>query len=351
MSSSPNRLVTAFPWLFDELDPEEVASFVEQLEPRQVAAGSTLIRHGEPCDTLYLLPEGAVAVSLGDGEHPIDLDEGDSLRLVGDLGVIRPGPASATVRAVEAMDGYALTHASLVELLSGAPSRPAARLLLRLAQRIALRVRDGSAVRFESDAVGHGHLRGLLGPTDVNLGELPTALSSMPRHGKGLGKRAPKDAEQRLIEMLRKEPELSMLGDTALVAIARTVEICSCEPGTVLIEQGAVADGAYYLLDGSAAVTARSEGSHFVVDRRLEPGHLFGQIAFLLAGERTATVEVSEPSTVAVFYSAAITWLVDGGAAGAPTGAHVLHWMAGELADDARAQNDRLLQAWSSRKA
>ncbi|MGE0193483.1 MAG: cyclic nucleotide-binding domain-containing protein [Planctomycetota bacterium] len=351
MSSNPNRLVTAFPWLFEDLEPEEVASFVEQLEPRHVAAGSTLIRHGQQSDTLYLLPDGAVSVSLGEGEHTIDLGEGDALRLVGDLGVIRPGRASATVRAVESMDGYALTHAGLVELLSGSPSRAASRLLLRLAQRIALRVRDGSAVRFEADAVGHGHLRGVLGPSEAHLGELPTALASMPRHGKGLGKRAPKDAEQRLIEMLRKERELAALGDTALQAIARSVEICSCEPGTVLIEQGAVADGAYYLLDGAAAVTARSEGSHFVVDRRIEPGHLFGQIAFLLAGERTATVEVTEPSTVAVFYSAAITWLVDGGASGAPTGAHVLHWMAGELADDARAQNERLLQAWSSRNA
>ncbi len=350
MTSTPaERLASAFPWLFAHLDDDDIAAFVARLEPRRFAAGDVLIRHGALSDTLYLLPEGGVEVSLGAADRVIDLSRGVTVKWVGELGMMRPGPSSATVRAIQATEAFALRHTALRDLLDGAPSKAAARLMLRLAQRIALRVREASAVKFETNEAGHAELQCLLGPSEARLGEIPTGLATMPHRGSNLGASAPRTAEKRLVEALRREPELAPLDPIALEALARSVYLCVCEKDTVLIEQGTVADGAYFLLDGSAVVTADRDGSDYAIDRVLQPGHLFGQIAFLLSGKRTATVRLAERATVAVFYSAAITWLEGSGAAGGRMGLRVLHWMAAELADDVRAQNERILAAWAAR--
>lgn len=347
MPNTTHRLTTAFPWLFDHLDGADVDAFVARLKARSFAAGEPLVTYGAVSDTLFLLPEGGVAVTLGSGAHPLGLGEDDGLQLVGDLGVMRPGPASATVTATRATEAFALPHRVLCDLISEAKSPVAARLLLRLAQRIALRIRQGSGVTFEKGAGGRTQLRGAFAPVDKLMGRIPTALASMPQRSASFGGKAPAGAEDRLRAMLLAEPELKALAGPVLDAIVRTVQIRACEPGTVLIEPGTKADGAYYLLDGEARVTSTVPGG-LGVDKPVKPGHLLGQIAFVLDGERSATVTVTKPSTVAVFYSAAMAYLVDGGAGGARAGAHFLHWIAAELADDARELNARILAAWEA---
>ena len=350
MTTASDRLTRAFPWLFDHLDADDVAAFAARLGRRSFAADEALVTYGTVSDTLFFLPEGGVRVSLGRAGHALGLDDEEGLRLVGDLGVMRPGPASATVAARRPTEAFLLTHAQLVASIEEADSPVTARLLLRLAQRIALRVRQGSRVSFEEGPGGQGHLHSAFAPVDDQMGRIPTQLATMPHKGAGFGGKAPRVAEARLRAMLRAEAELAALGDPMLDALVRTVEIRTCEPGTVLMEQGTRADGAYYLLDGEARVHSSGEdGADFAVDKAVGPGHLLGQIAFVLDGERTAHVTVSQRSTVAVFYSAAVAWLVDGGAAGARAGAHFLHWIAAELADDARELNARLLGAWDAR--
>ena len=55
--------------LFETLADDEVLALAGQLQERTVAAGTTIFRAGEPGDTLFLIQEGAVEISTGDGKQ------------------------------------------------------------------------------------------------------------------------------------------------------------------------------------------------------------------------------------------------------------------------------------------
>ena len=74
------------------------------------------------------------------------------------------------------------------------------------------------------------------------------------------------------------------------------VEQMACEPGEVLIEEGTPGNVVYVLSEGELAVSlGRRE-----VCRVAEPGALFGEMSALLGKCRTATVSVTQPSTLYV---------------------------------------------------
>ena len=63
---------------------------------KSVAAGSMLIREGEPTDALYIVLEGALAVSLEAGKEVAQLGSGE---VVGEMSFVDSRKPSATVKA------------------------------------------------------------------------------------------------------------------------------------------------------------------------------------------------------------------------------------------------------------
>src|SRR5215204_5198045 len=63
------------------------------------------------------------------------------------------------------------------------------------------------------------------------------------------------------------------------------------EPGQVLFTKGDTPDGMYVLLSGRCSASGEDEEQHFI-----EPGELFGELAPLGGGHRTATVTATEAS-------------------------------------------------------
>jgi CRP-like cAMP-binding protein len=65
------------------------------------------------------------------------------------------------------------------------------------------------------------------------------------------------------------------------------------EAGQVLFSKGDTPDGMYVLLSGRCSASGEDEQQHFI-----EPGELFGELAPLGGGHRTATVTATEASEV-----------------------------------------------------
>jgi CRP-like cAMP-binding protein len=101
-------------------------------------------------------------------------------------------------------------------------------------------------------------------------------------------------------DVARRFPNLARhCRDEDLTAIVARMTLRQLEPGEHLLEEGAVSDRVYFLLDGSLVVTlALAAGS--VEAGRFGPGTVFGEVALLDPGPATATVTASEPAAVLV---------------------------------------------------
>lgn len=341
-----DRLVAHHPQLVEGLDRRHVEALAGALASRSFTEGDVLLEHGRPAETLFLVPEGAVAISMGAAAHELLLGEPSAATLVGDVGLLDPGPSTATVRARRDFEALALSRSGLLALLDANPAA-AGRLLWRMAQGLALRLRESSAISMQRDEAGNGYVRSLIAPLADVYGRIPTNQGASALLGASLGEAGDAADQSRLVSLLQGERELVDCPPAYLAAIAKSMEIRRVPAGTMLVEQGTTLDGAYFLMDGLVRVEALHAGASFHVDRRMGGGSLLGLVSFLLDGRRTATVLVEEDATVALIYASVVTYLLDGAAAGAPAPARFLHWVAAQLAEDARALNEAILAAWT----
>ena len=91
------------------------------MERIDVPAGCQLLRYGEPADTLNLVWEGALQVSIGIGGQEISIGTVGPGHFVGIAAVIDPGPAVAHVSAAQPSTLLRLNHASLETLRANHP--------------------------------------------------------------------------------------------------------------------------------------------------------------------------------------------------------------------------------------
>lgn len=86
-------------WLAESMAPEVAAQVLGHFEPLALDAGAVLFRQGEPADALYLVQSGRLAavVKIGGQERAVrTINPGGA---VGEMGLFRATPRSATVRA------------------------------------------------------------------------------------------------------------------------------------------------------------------------------------------------------------------------------------------------------------
>ena len=73
------------------------------------------------------------------------------------------------------------------------------------------------------------------------------------------------------------------------------------EPGEVIFREGDPAAGAFLVESGTVTISTAGEDGHVVL-ATLGPGDLFGEIAVIASGRRTATVESLGPMVLASFF-------------------------------------------------
>jgi 4-hydroxymandelate oxidase len=83
------------------------------------------------------------------------------------------------------------------------------------------------------------------------------------------------------------------LGQATLAGLQSRGLVRRLDAGEVLFTRGDAPDGMYVLLSGRCSATGDGEEQHFI-----EPGELFGELAPLGGGRRTATVAATEASEV-----------------------------------------------------
>jgi CRP/FNR family transcriptional regulator, cyclic AMP receptor protein len=100
-------------------------------------------------------------------------------------------------------------------------------------------------------------------------------------------------------------PLFAGLDKAALGALAAVVSEAEAEPGEALATEGDFGYGLYAVESGTAEVTV--DGS---IVRTLGPGDVFGEIAVLASGRRTASVAASSPMRLIVLFNRDVWALV-----------------------------------------
>lgn len=138
---SAQAFTSQFPALALGLDPAELSALLDALEVEEVAAGETLITEGTPTDTLYLIWSGRLNVVLATPTTEMEIAELGAGDVLGEVSLIDPGPATATVRAEQGCVVLALSRERLEALWRDQP-RVAGRFLRFLALELAPRIRS-----------------------------------------------------------------------------------------------------------------------------------------------------------------------------------------------------------------
>jgi CRP-like cAMP-binding protein len=132
------EFTSLFPDLALGLDPPQLEALIGTLETEEVAPGETLITSGSPSDALYLVWDGALEIEVGAQGGPSSrVGPGE---VVGEVSLLDPGPATATVRSDSGCTVLVLRRARLEQLWAEHPTI-AGRFLAHLNRELAHRLR------------------------------------------------------------------------------------------------------------------------------------------------------------------------------------------------------------------
>ena len=149
-----------------------------------------------------------------------------------------------------------------------------------------------------------------------------------------------------LHDRLTSTAQFQELSPDEIDVLASAMELIEGEDGHTFIEEGTRGDGCFLIVDGAVRVSHERDGkAHAIQD--LQPGELFGLVALLDDGKRSATCTALGATTVAWLPSAAFTMLHEG------SPQLVLHFqklVVRQLAHDARGLNAALVRAMLSKE-
>lgn len=143
-------------FLFGQLNDDDVEWMLRAGTKRFVPVGGVLIEQGVPVDSVFILLEGRLAVSLRSRRGPErELARLNAGEIVGEMSFVDARPPSATVRAAEDSTVFALAKSALNAKLAtdqGFAARFYRALAIYLSTTVRERHRDlGSGVEIEAD--------------------------------------------------------------------------------------------------------------------------------------------------------------------------------------------------------
>ena len=221
------------------LDDDLLGRIAAVVQTETLGPGETLVTEGSIGADLYFVRDGTFVVTVRDGEAAAEVGRLGPGDVVGETQLIAGGRRTATVTALERCTVLGLPHAEFDALLAASePLREA------VAQVIRHRLRE-AALRVA----------------------LPHAVGS--------------DAE--LLDLLSER--------AAWVRLDR---------GEVLWEQGAAADGWYVLVSGELSMVVTEHGTSREAGT-IRRGEVFGEVALIRGGRRSATITAQRDSWLARF--------------------------------------------------
>jgi CRP/FNR family cyclic AMP-dependent transcriptional regulator len=121
--------------LFESLAPGDLAALSSRLEEVRFEAGDTIFQEGEPGGKLFVIQEGSVDISFGQGKEMVRLANLVPGQYFGELSLFDGEPRSATARAARACLLLALDRKDFTEFTSKHPQATVA-VMGELAQRL-----------------------------------------------------------------------------------------------------------------------------------------------------------------------------------------------------------------------
>jgi len=109
--------------IFTSLTAEELTLLARTLTKRVVTPGTTIIKRGDPGDSLYIIGEGLVAVHIWveAQQKEVRVSQMVSGQFFGEVALLTGEPRTATIVAVTEVLLYEVTRDHLMELLHNRP--------------------------------------------------------------------------------------------------------------------------------------------------------------------------------------------------------------------------------------
>lgn len=140
---TPHELKQRFPALTKHFKEDDLSVLVERLEPASWPEGSSLTRFGERSETLHLITGGSISIHVEQEGEDLLLGQAAAGCVVGELGMVEPGPSSATLTTLEDVTTLDMKHAGFEQLCRDSPGTASA-LLRSISHELVQRLRNSS---------------------------------------------------------------------------------------------------------------------------------------------------------------------------------------------------------------
>ncbi|MCB9730171.1 MAG: cyclic nucleotide-binding domain-containing protein [Deltaproteobacteria bacterium] len=151
MAGSSEVMRSGMALLAEEMTGEERDRLLDRMVPRKYPFGEVVTEEGVFTDALYVVTDGALKVSVTAEGEVLEVGTVTPGQWVGEVGLLDPGPASATVVAARDSTVLILSAEALEELRHAEPAL-ASPLLRALARTLSERVRASSRGVLRGDA-------------------------------------------------------------------------------------------------------------------------------------------------------------------------------------------------------
>jgi uncharacterized membrane protein len=133
-STSRQELLANIP-LFESLTPEDLESLSRRLEQTEFAVGDVIFHQGDEGSSLFIIEDGAVEISYGEGRGRVVLATLFTGQYFGELSLFDGAPRSATATAAKRSRLIRLDRDDLVDFVNKNPSA-ALRIIAEMSERL-----------------------------------------------------------------------------------------------------------------------------------------------------------------------------------------------------------------------
>jgi CRP/FNR family cyclic AMP-dependent transcriptional regulator len=116
MQLSTEDLRSRFPFLTKHTSSEEIGALIDSLLPRQHDAGEIILRDGKPNDSLFLVWDGELTCYIEHDNEKVQIGQITPGQYIGEVSIIDPGNATATVEAITPCKLLELTRINFTQL-------------------------------------------------------------------------------------------------------------------------------------------------------------------------------------------------------------------------------------------